>query len=75
MDTLTYTKSVAESVTELMKDAGENLHSLSTKTGIPRTTLRRRVEGFKSFSVDELASVAQVFGVRVETLLPSDDAA
>lgn len=75
MDTTEYTKAVAASVDHLMDEAGVSLLSLSTKTGIPRTTLRRRVLGHTSFTVQELAAIAATLGTSVEDLLPKDIAA
>lgn len=75
MDTTRYAQSVAGSVVHLMNEAGESRLSLSTKTGIPRTTLNRRLDGHSSFTVRELAAIATVLGANVSDLLPGSIAA
>lgn len=75
MDTTRFTASVAESVDHLMDEAGESLLSLSTKTGIARTTLRRRLQNPTSFTVRELELVALALGTDVRALIPETVAA
>lgn len=75
MDTTSFTSAVAESVDHLMEEVGESLLSLSTKTGIARTTLRRRIAGQTSFTIRELELVAIALGTTVDNLIPKDHAA
>lgn len=63
MDTAKYTKAVAESVTQHMTKQGESVLSLSAKTGIPYSTLRRRTLGSSPFTVQELADIGRVLGL------------
>jgi hypothetical protein len=42
--------------------AGESLLGLSTKTGIPRNTLRRKIANPSSFTLAELSAVASAIG-------------
>lgn len=60
MDRAKYTAAVAESVTRRMEEQGESILSLSNKTGIPYSTLRRRCLGLKTFTVDDLAAIGLV---------------
>lgn len=62
----------AESVKHLMDEAGLTVLSLSTKTGIPRTTLNRRLLDPQSFTVRELHVVAVALGTSVTGLFEKD---
>lgn len=75
MDTKSLTTTVAESVDHLMEEAGVSLLSLSTTTGIPRTTLRRRIEDDGNITVRELELIARALGTKIGNLIPKDHAA
>lgn len=68
----TTTKNPAESVKHLMDEAGLTVLSLSTKTGIARTTLNRRLLDPQSFTVRELRAVAEALGTSVTGLFEKD---
>lgn len=58
MDTKNYAKTVAKAVSEAIKAGGKTQVEISTKTGIPRATLARRLSGLTPFTVAELAAIA-----------------
>lgn len=63
MDTLKTT--VAARVRAAIDAAGLTLLGLSEATGIPRTTLTRRLSGVSSFTVEELEALARELGTDV----------
>lgn len=62
----------AESVKHLMDEAGLSVLSLAGLTGIPRTTLNRRLLDPQSFTVRELRAVAEALGTSVTGLFEKD---
>lgn len=58
MDTLAIRSGVASAVSKAIKDAGETPFSVAAATGIPRTTLNRRLTGQSPFNVAELDAIA-----------------
>lgn len=69
----TFQGRVARSVAEAIESSGVTVVWLCEKSGIPRTTMTRRLAGNSSFTVDELDRVANALRVPVETLTPSSD--
>lgn len=67
------TRGTAQAVTEALKNSGKSQLSLSDESGIPRTTLLRRLSGASPFTVAELQRIADVLGVSVVSLLGSTD--
>lgn len=67
MDNLT--ESVAKNVTAAIDSAGQTQVSISEATGIPRTTLIRRLAGHSPFTIAELGRIAEVLDVEVDDLL------
>jgi len=65
IDTLT-----AEAVRTAYKGAGATIASLSEDTGIPFTTLKRRLNGSSSFRLAELVCIARVLDVKLGDLIP-----
>ena len=65
MDSTGYAAAVAAKVEKAIDDAGETQVSISEKTGIPRTTLQRRLNssGVHPFNMRELADIATALGV------------
>lgn len=51
-----------------LAESGTSLREASTITGIPLTTLSRRLTGSSPFSADELASFARLFDTTVSGL-------
>lgn len=76
MDNPEYAQTVAHATFAAMVAGGETQLGLSVKTGIPRTTLARRLSGSSPFTVAELAAIADVLGIPVASLVtPAQTAA
>lgn len=77
MDNLTNTQTLtAEKVSAAVEAAGVSLLGLANQTGIPRTTLHRRMTGRSSFYMEELHSIAKVLDVPVtQFVVTAEDAA
>lgn len=68
------TRTTAQAVTECLKRSGRSQLSLSEESGIPRTTLLRRLSGATPFTVEELQRIADCLDVPVVSLLgPTDN--
>lgn len=65
----TSTARVAEAVAAAMEAADVSQNGLSEATHIPRPTLRRRLAGASSFTVEELILIADALGVSMTSLL------
>lgn len=63
------TQGTAAAVASAMVTAGRTQVALSDATGIPRTTLLRRLGGLSPFTVDELQRIADALNVEVHTLI------
>lgn len=74
MDTPSPDARVAGIVNRLISDHGTTELVLATETGIPRTTLRRRLTGRSNFLLTELVAIAEYFGVAASDLLTQDAA-
>lgn len=62
---------IGASVSEALSDAGRNKLWLSEQTGIPRTTLNRKMLGRQSeFTMTELLAVAEALGVAPSRFTP-----
>ncbi|MHB1063567.1 MAG: helix-turn-helix domain-containing protein [Georgenia sp.] len=70
MDSTQYAAAVADNVSGAIDTAGKSHLSLAQETGIPRTTLDRRLRsnGASAFSVSELKDIANVLGIKVASL-------
>jgi hypothetical protein len=60
---------VAAEVRAELARQGRTQTSLSQDTGIPIDSLRRRLNGSKSFLVEELGSVCNAFGLTIDQLM------
>ena len=58
------TREVGAIVVAALTDRSVTLAGLAQQTGIPRSTLRRSLDGLRPFTVDELAAVAPLIGYR-----------
>lgn len=65
---------VAAEVRASIARAGVNAKTVAMESGIPTSTLYRRLNGESSFSVDELLAIAAVLGVEVRSFLPAREA-
>lgn len=69
MDTHTFEKAIAEVVKIALADAGVSRRDAATLTGIPLTTLTRRLTGNSPFLSTELDRIASVAGTTVSALM------
>lgn len=69
------TQAIAKAVHEAMERMGFTTHALMKATGIPRSTLDRRLTGFSPFTTAELANVAHVLDTSLSALLNEVSAA
>lgn len=63
---VTYSATVIRKVADAMDAASETRLGLSEKTGIPRPTLNRSLDGHRPFNTDELEAIAKALGLDVE---------
>ena len=76
MDTPEQTsREISRIVSEALGAAGISQRSAAEQTGIPLTTLSRRLTGAAPFLVTELAALAKVLGTTVSTLTASTERA
>lgn len=68
MATDNLTPAIASNVAEAMKITGDTLSSLERATGLTRSKLRTRIKGHSPWKTDEIALVAEHFGVTGELL-------
>ncbi|MFC9769656.1 helix-turn-helix domain-containing protein [Rhodococcus jostii] len=61
----------AAAVRDAYKSVGATIESLSDDTGIPATTLKRRLAGKTSFQLDQLALISEALDVPIERLIPT----
>ena len=69
MDTRSPSSKVARSVRALLATRGESIAKLATDTYIAESTLKRRLLGHSSFTIEEAGYIAQHFGVSISDLL------
>jgi transcriptional regulator with XRE-family HTH domain len=58
-----------------MEEQGRTEKGLAEATGIPRTTLQRRLTGTSDFTVSELDALARHLGIPLVELLADEPAA
>jgi transcriptional regulator with XRE-family HTH domain len=68
MTNASLTESLAATIRELMENQGRSVNNLADSTGIPFSTLRRRVRGLRPFTTTELDLVATELGTDIATL-------
>lgn len=70
VDIMKYSEIVARHVRDALDKAQKSVLTVSTETGIPRTTLMRRMRSPETspFTVTELSAIASVTGVPVTDL-------
>lgn len=73
MDNPTSTQTLtAQKVAAAVDAAGISLLGLANQTGIPRTTLHRRMTGHSSFYMEELHTIAKALSVPVTEFVVTD---
>jgi hypothetical protein len=73
MDSSLYQRSLAAEVASAIERADQSTLSVSNATGIPRTTLIRRLNGNSPFTVTELADIATFIDMSPVELLRAVD--
>lgn len=76
MDITKHVEAVAQVINEELSDRGIAVATVAQKSGIPRTTLMRRLEHPTSypFTVAELAQISDVFGTRLSVIIQRAEA-
>lgn len=70
------TRRIAVAVTSALREAGISQDTAAERTGIARTTLKRRLSGNSPFKVSELDALATLTGTTLGALVQSaEDAA
>jgi len=62
MDSIEYSQAVSARINALRQSAGLSILTLSEKSGVPRTTLDRKLNGHADFSVREVKAIAEALG-------------
>ena len=68
-------RGIARAVSEALREAGISQRDASAQTGIPLTTLTRRLTGKSPFLTTELAELASILGTTVTTLITAGESA
>lgn len=72
----TYEERVSAAVKAAWEASGISLNGFATQSGIPRNTLRRKLDGHDDFRFGEVGKIAALLGVPLESLaLPREDSA
>lgn len=69
MDSATYSHTVADAVNEIRKEQSVSVLALSTASGIPNTTLDRKLRHLGEFTIREAHALAAALGVSLPQLL------
>lgn len=70
--TAAYSEAVAAAVREAMDAAGATRLGVAAATGIPRTTLGRRLLGTSSFTIAEVHAIASHLGIDPVSILTAE---
>lgn len=70
MDTQRYVSEVARAVASAISRADQSQVAVSDATGIPRTTLIRRLAGSSPFTTAELSAIGELLQVDPRDFLP-----
>lgn len=62
----------SEIIFQAILDAERSQQWVANKTGIPVSTLRRKLQGHTDFRLGEVASIAKVLNLTPAQLLPTD---
>lgn len=63
------TRTISQRVSVDFRKSGIALNGLATKSGIPRTTLRRKLDGHAEFTISDLLCIAPHIGGNVREWL------
>ncbi len=64
--------SAAEVVQMAIDAAGASMNALADETGIPYSTLRRKLRGLSDFTLSDLLLIAEALGTTPDLLLPTE---
>jgi len=70
MDTQTILMWQRDAVAKLISDSGFSVARVSKETGIPHTTLLRKIKGVSEFKPSELFAIARVIHVDPSRMIP-----
>jgi lambda repressor-like predicted transcriptional regulator len=65
MDNNPTTRIISQRVSASYRASGASLNGLATKAGIPRSTLRRKLDGHAEFKISELLCIAPILNADV----------
>lgn len=66
-------RGIAAAVSEALRAAGVSQRTASAETGIPLTTLTRRLTGKSPFLTTELAAIASLVGTTASSLIAAGE--
>lgn len=69
MESTDYSRSAAEAVNEIRREAKISVLALAKATGIPNTTLDRKLRGIGDLTIREAAAIAAALGTTLSALL------
>lgn len=69
MDSTKYSKTAADAVSEVRREAGISVLALSKATAIPYTTLDRKLRGVGDLTIREAHALAAALGTSLPRLL------
>jgi transcriptional regulator with XRE-family HTH domain len=75
MDTPSNSRRVADAVRERLRELGKTQLDIVDATGIPRTTLNRRMTGLSPFTITELELIAAFLDTTPSKFLTAAEAA
>lgn len=67
----TLTKQIADCVAAAIHRSGKSQSAVALATGIPKTTLGRKINGHTDFTMTELVSIAFFLDTTIAELTPS----
>lgn len=69
MESMDYSRSATEAVNEIRREAKISVLALAKATGIPNTTLDRKLRGIGDLTIREAAACAAALGTTLSALL------
>lgn len=66
---VSFSARVRRQVVTAMKESGVSRNALADKTGIPRPTLNRSLDGHRPLNTDEIDAIARALGVSLGDLV------
>lgn len=69
MDSTDYSRRTTEAVNQIRREASISVLALSKATGIPSTTLDRKLRGIGEFTIREASAIAAALDLTLSALL------